>query len=40
MTICLALIIGFSLLWAMRSCDPFDDLTRHDKFILKGTVAR
>ena len=38
--ICLALAIGFGLLWGMRTCDPFSYLNNSDTTILKGAVAR
>lgn len=40
LTICLALLMGLSIIAALHSCNPFAYMDTDEKFILKGTVER
>lgn len=41
LNICLAIIIGFTILYTLRACDPFDYLLGdREKPILKGGVQQ
>lgn len=40
LNICLALVLGFSVLYGLRACEPFSYFTSDGSVILKGAVEK